>query len=103
MEHGLRTYELCAETVEFCPDGRVFYLGYPLVLTPAEGRVLRALWDEPTENWIGADTLCARCAVAMRGTLSTHIAAINRKAMPIGGRPLILCRRGSGYRRNIYP
>ena len=77
----------------------VNYLGYPLVLTPTEYRILRIL-AEQTDGLSAEELLVGRNGKAEKATtLAVHICSINRKAAVIGERKIILYENGC-YRLN---
>ena len=76
----------------------VRYLGYPLLLTPTEYRILRCI-AESEERGIAAEALLMllRGAKKSTATVAVHICTINRKAYEIGQRRLILSDAGKYY------
>lgn len=78
----------------------LYYMGYPLSLSPMEKEVLRCLsyrFPRVTE----ADdllTLCFPYEAVSRSALTVCISNINRKAQRLDARPLIRCQYGKGYR-----
>lgn len=92
-------------------------LGYPLLVSEHEYRILRALILQAVREedpYVPADTLAVACAspdlsepvppekAVSPEQLAVHILRINRKAKAIGGRALILSRRKQGYRLNPF-
>ncbi|MCQ2429006.1 MAG: helix-turn-helix domain-containing protein [Clostridia bacterium] len=97
----------------------VVYLGWPLYLSPIEYRLLVTLLraasdaDIPDAGWVspaglGAALACPDSPFIGRrdgipeGQVAVHVLRINRKAAAIGGRRLIVSRKGMGYRINPY-
>ena len=79
----------------------VYYLGYRLVLTKSEFNILRALLL--CESGIEKKEFCD-IAAARHGSeraLKTHVCNINKKAICIGGRKLIVNDNGR-YRLNEF-
>ena len=79
----------------------VYYLGYRLILTKSEFCILCAMLK--SESGIERDEFYDIAALR-RGsekTMKTHICNINKKAVAIGGRKLILCDDGR-YRINEF-
>ena len=99
--------EVFVETLSFRfltveENGYTELLGYPLAVTPTQVRILRALLQTAPEA-IAADRLSAECLHTQgNGQVPVQIHAINRAAMEISGRKLILNRRGVGYYLNTW-
>lgn len=92
----LTTYSL---TIEDDPDKTV-YMGYRFPLTPREHTILRCLFYR-APRVTSADDLLALCfadASLSAANLSTHISSINRRALELDRRPLIVNVYGQGYR-----
>lgn len=82
-------------------SSEVYYLGYRLVLTKSEINILCAIIK--CESGIESKDFCD-IAAARHGsekTMKTHICNINKKALEIGGRKLIVNDNGR-YRLNEY-
>lgn len=80
-------------------------LGYPLKLTLSEYRILLYMCQSADETF-SPKILLGSCFVeSYRMTetnIRTHISSINKKALALCGRRLILSERGKGYRLNEY-
>lgn len=78
----------------------VRYLGYDLVLTPSEYRILSRIAEAEK---VSAEVIAIDCGFAQKkgNNISVHICAINRKAETIGKRKLILFEDGC-YRINEF-
>ena len=85
----------CALTVGQTRD-EVVYLGYPLRLSKTEYAMLARICQAGT--WLSREALADCCPGKNPVAVPIHIAALNRKADAIGGRPLIETGRGKGYR-----
>lgn len=82
-------------------SSEVYYLGYRLVLTKSELSILCAIIK--CESGIEPKNFCDIAALR-RGsekTMKTHICNINKKALEIGGRKLIVNDSGR-YRLNEF-
>ena len=81
-------------------DGVVRYLGYPVILTDTELMILSALLQN-RQGYIDSETLMKRCIVGEDrgvGNIPVHICSINKKLAEIGGRNIIVSKRGLGYK-----
>lgn len=78
----------------------VFYLGYPLALTGSERQILLCLMKNHPSPIAAEDFPLRGLALSgdPHGLLRAHISHINRKALAIGGRKLIVCRKNLGYK-----
>ena len=66
----------------------IFLLGFPLKLTPTERKILIAIANSEV---ISSDELISLLPPNVsRGNITVHISSINKKALAIGGRKLIL-------------
>jgi len=82
-------------------NGRLFLLGCPLELTPREYGILMSV----IRRYPGAaliEDICKDNKGLGPCSVPVHITAINKKAARIGGRKLIIARRGSGYILNRF-
>lgn len=79
----------------------VYYLGYRLVLTKSEICILCAMLkrEEGIDKSDFGDVASVRRG--SDGAMKTHVCNINKKAVSIGGRKLILCD-GGRYRINEF-
>lgn len=77
----------------------VVFLGYMMDLTESEFSVLSTLYY-CNEYMKAADIVKKAFAEKniTEGNIAVHICNINKKAMEIGGRKLIECRRFKGYK-----
>ncbi|MBQ7173325.1 MAG: winged helix-turn-helix domain-containing protein [Clostridia bacterium] len=78
----------------------VLYKGYRLPLSQKEYELLRILFYR-APNWTSADDLMELLypdGSRKISTLFAHISHINKKVKACGEPPLILCRKGLGYR-----
>ncbi len=100
--------QLCVWDRDFA-DCRIQYLGYPLLLSPAERCILLCLLSAMEAGRIGVDTDGLSAALPTPDTAATdappsavsvYIRRINRKARDIGGRDLIVRDRHRGWRLN---
>ncbi len=83
----------------FAKGKDVIYLGYRLCLTPSE-RAILAFLVKHAEKEIAARELSQACLGDIHlplTNISKHISAINRKAMPIGGRKIIISPSRGNY------
>ena len=82
-------------------EREVYYLGYRLALTKSEMRLLCAILN--SGDGIEKSEFCDVASVrrGSDGAMKTHICNINKKAVAIGGRKLILCDDGR-YRINEF-
>ena len=78
----------------------VFYLGYRLKVTPSEYKILTVL-DRSDRCSTNELTELLGFDATKKGNVAVHICSINRKAVSIGERKLILCQ-GSEYFFNEY-
>lgn len=83
------------------PNGKDFlYLGYPMHLTPTEFRILHYVVQR--EGMASdAQSIAEHCYGMREGNaanVSVRISAINQKAWAIGGRKLLRCVQGRGYK-----
>ncbi len=90
------------ECLSSSADG-VYYLGYPLKLTPSEFAILAYLVDQ-SPNGVEQDQLLSICvgdAHRKSSVLRQHVSSINKKARTIyGGRELIVSdRKCNGVKR----
>jgi DNA-binding response OmpR family regulator len=82
-------------------NGRLFLLGCPLELTPREYGVLMSVIRHYPGSASVKD-ICRDNEGLGPGSVPVHITAINKKAARIGGRKLIIAKRGLGYIINRY-
>ncbi len=107
--------QLCVWGTDPAADGRIDYLGYPLLLSPAERLVLLCFLRAAEAGLASVDADILTDALTKAGDIpdesadapstsavSVYIGRINRKARDIGGRNLILHDRRRGYRLNPY-
>ncbi len=122
---GMYTAPLTYGHTTIREDGIVLHVGYRLCLSPTEANILGILMSRAQrspDSYCSAENLARDLFEASKEQhdsdnptstaetvpympaeqLSVHIGRINRKAEVIGGRKLILCRRGQGYRINPY-
>mgnify|MGYP003301614180 CR=1 FL=1 len=85
----------------------VFYLGYPLYLSPDECSLVLALLEAAVGNdrqpggWVAASLLRSRLGLS-KNQIAVHILRVNHKAAEIGGRRLVAGHKNKGYRLNPY-
>ena len=88
------------ELLIFCDDLKsIILIGYRLVLTPYEYKILKLLSDEP--DGVMADDIIQTCFKhkdVTHGNVAVHVHNINQKAFPIMNRRLIGSARGQGYK-----
>ncbi len=91
--------------LELSSPGEAYFLGFPFRLTKAEYRILLFLCQR-TNSPSSARLLLGCCfpeGYRMTETnIRSHISSINRKAIFLGGRKLILNERGKGYMLNKF-
>lgn len=77
----------------------VYYMGYPISLSPMEKEILRCLSYRFPRVTSSDDllTLCFPYEAVSRSALTVCISNINRKARRLDSRPLIRCQYGKGY------
>jgi DNA-binding response OmpR family regulator len=98
----MERFEWIFEPLEFGETRKtVRYLGYPLPLTETEYVLLLRLRD--ADGWLTREELADCCRCGNAEAVSVHLSALNRKAKAIGGRSLILSKRGMGYRLTDEP
>ena len=91
----LRSYAITVE-----PSKKIYYMGYPLNLSPRENTILRCLFYR-YPRLTTTDELMSLCfpdELLSIDNLFVHISAINQRAAKIDPRPLIVNRYGKGYR-----
>lgn len=85
--------------------GEFHYLGYPLILTKTETRILLYLMKHEGE-YCSATNLCECLSTSSTdpdGLFRAHISHINEKAFAIGERHLIDCLKNVGYKISFSP
>lgn len=85
--------------------GTAVLLGYRLKLSPCEFKILSLLYKSDRDSFIDANTIksAALSSVgAAPSSIPVLVSKINKKAKLISGRPLILCKRNSGYKLNPF-
>ena len=101
-EHDLELNWKWQEMISFCDDGKtVILIGYRLVLTVQEFKIVKLLFDDPRGT--DADEIIEKCFKnkdVAQGNVAVHVHNINQKAMPITGRRLVVGDRGLGYKIN---
>ena len=81
--------------------GRFILLGYFLDLTPREYDILNLIFEaHPTP--CRRDDIAAAVEGLSPGSVAVFVNLINKKSHAIGGRKLILSRRGAGYYLNEF-
>ena len=97
---GWRSTTLRSYSVTVEPSGKIYYMGYRLLLSPHESMILRCLFYR-YPRLTSADELMSLCfhdrLISIKN-LFVHIATINRRASEIDPRPLIVNTYGKGYR-----
>ena len=90
------------EMLKLCDDGRtIILIGYRLMLTVQEYRIVKLLLDEPCGT--DADAIIEKCfkhKYVTHGNVAVHVHNINQKAMPITNRKLVVGDRRLGYKIN---
>lgn len=79
---------------------QIRYLGYPLVLTGTERKLLVRLMEHP-DGYCTPEMLCdgiLENSADPKGLLRAHISHVNEKAFAIGERRLIVSRKNIGYK-----
>ncbi len=96
IEEPLSTFFL---TVGNSPE-EVFYMGYPLLLSPKAFLILRCLFYRHPKLTSTADlmSICYPGGRERAGNLAVQIHAINQAAEKIDPRPLVVNVYGKGYR-----
>ena len=96
QERPLQTFAL---SVGLSPDQTV-YMGYPMPLSPRAHNILRCLFYRAPHVTTADElmSLCYPCEYKSISNLAVQIHEINRHAMKIDPRPLIVNVYGKGYR-----
>ena len=101
-EHDIELNWERQEMLTLCDDGKtVILLGYRLVLTAQEYKIVKHLFDEPRGT--NVDEIIEKCFKnkdVSHGNVAVHVHNINQKAMPITNKKLIKGDRKLGYKIN---
>lgn len=88
--------------LSFCEDGKaVILIGYKVVLTPYEYKIVKLLFDEARS--MNSDEIVKKCfkrTDVTQGNVAVHVHNINQKVFPITNRKLIVSDRKNGYQIN---
>ena len=74
-------------------------LGYPMRLSPTELKIMNLIYDKRTATT--NSMFAALSPDVTKSSIPVHINSINKKAMYIGGRKILIFRTGH-YRFNSY-
>ena len=81
---------------------KVLLLGYPMNLTSTERRILMLLSEYPKNVFTPSD-ISHLVGLKNSKSVAVHISSINKKAVIISERPLILSKYSLGYHINPHP
>lgn len=76
------------------------YLGYILPLSVGEYKVLEAIIDLGVADKNEIKSHVPNCLKLSKASVSVHVCSINKKALALDGRKLVLWNKGVGYKLN---
>ena len=98
-EHDVELKWQRSDYLNLCDDGKtIILIGYRVVLTRHEYGIVKLLYDDP--EGVSAESIIEKCFKNKDitvGNVAVHVYNINKKAMPVIGRRLVVGDRKQGY------
>ena len=99
-EHDVELKWQRSDYLNLCDDGKtIILIGYRVALTRHEYGIIKLLYDAP--EGVSSESIIEKCFKNKDitvGNVAVHVYNINKKAMPVIGRRLVVGDRKQGYK-----